>query len=239
MQLGRHLPEVLSRRRCCFRKLQVLLKTPPATFFFARQKLFHGLRINSYDNEIIYTRSELVGRSLCHARSRGVGFRSTQAFLRLCGVRKWWWSVAGTIQRWERWLRMRMSGAAQPIQVLFWATLARHARDGMRRPLGPTVARASLGHDLLDAPHRLVFYQPHHHQQAQRREPLTLLMISPTVLRSRVREAVSHPSQNNGVLKFCQRNRKWNQEATMVAKTGFVTALSVRLCARQGGVKKI
>ena len=53
------------------------------------------------------------------------------------------------------------------------ATLSREARDGMRRPMEPTGARANLSHDLLDAPHRLVFHQPHHHQQAQRRAHVT------------------------------------------------------------------
>ena len=53
------------------------------------------------------------------------------------------------------------------------ATLSRQARDGMRRPMEPTGARANLSHDLLDAPHRSVFHQPHHHQQAQRRVHVT------------------------------------------------------------------
>ena len=39
-------------------------------------------------------------------------------------------------------------------------------------------------------------------------ESLSLLKISPTVLRSRVRDAVSHQSQYNGVLEVSERNRK-------------------------------
>ena len=82
---------------------------------------------------------------------------------------------------------MRKNGGAQPIQGLFMAILLSQARDGMRRPLEPTGARPNLGHDLLDALHRLVFHQPrtisNHNGESQ-----SLLMLSPTVLRSRVRE---------------------------------------------------
>ena len=51
----------------------------------------------------------------------------------------------------------------------FLAILSCQTHDGIRRPLESTGARANLGHDLLDAPHRSVFHQPLHHQQAQRR----------------------------------------------------------------------
>ena len=108
-------------------------------------------------------RVKVLVASIAPSVMHGIGVKGfapppPPAFFRLCSVWIWWWSVVGTIQRWKRWPGVRKSGGAQPIQGLFLATLSRQARDGMRRPMEPTGARANLSHDLLDAPHRLVFF---------------------------------------------------------------------------------
>ena len=100
--------------------------------------------------------------SLCHARNRSQGFRSTTTS-----------GVLSTLQPLDLVVVCcRHDPAVETVAgcAKERATLSRQARDGMRRPMEPTGARANLSHDLLDAPHRLVF---HHHQQAQRRVHVT------------------------------------------------------------------
>ena len=55
------------------------------------------------------------------------------------------------------------------------------------------------------------------------------------MLRSRVRDAVSHQSQYNGVLEVSERNRKWNEEGTIVAKAGLGSAERITDGASEGG----